>query len=222
MRLSTKASVLFCFWLMICFCAPGLAQVAKLYPVDEAAKNPSFFAFRSQLLKAIQQKDIAALYRAVSPAIKNDFGGNDGIAAFKKVWKPEQPNSRIWSELGTVLALGGTFDGDTFMAPYPYSSFPDKFDAFEHGVVIAEGVRARQKPDLGAPVMTTLSFDIVKVFEWTPLEKQGTREGWIGVTLADGKSGYVAAEYIRSPIDYRAVFNKENGRWLMTALVAGD
>jgi hypothetical protein len=38
----------------------------------------------------------------------------------------------------------------------------------------------------------------------------------------DGKTGYVTSRLVRSPIDYRAMFNKIGGRWQMTFFAAGD
>ncbi|HSE31218.1 MAG TPA: hypothetical protein VLA93_06545 [Pyrinomonadaceae bacterium] len=38
----------------------------------------------------------------------------------------------------------------------------------------------------------------------------------------DGQSGYMAEEFIRSPIDYRAGFAKQEGRWVMIFFIAGD
>ncbi len=40
--------------------------------------------------------------------------------------------------------------------------------------------------------------------------------------LADGTAGYISSRYVRSPIDYRAYFSKEGGRWQMMMLLAGD
>jgi hypothetical protein len=206
-------------------CRVGVAQVAKLLPVDEAAKDPSFFIFRAQLLKVIQQRDSASLYNNVSTRIQNTFGGDDGIAAFKRIWTPERSSTKIWIELLTVLALGGKFEDErTFMAPYTFSNFPDEFDAFEYGAIIGENVRVRQKPGTDNPTIKTLSFDILRVtdWNWTELKTRGEKRRWVTVSLADGRQGYVASEYIRSPVDYRAIFNKQNGKWLMTAFVAGD
>ena len=109
-----------------------------------------------------------------------------------------------------------------FMAPYTYSNFPDQFDAFEYGAIIGDGVNVRRGPGTGHPIIKTLSFDIIRVNDWTPTKTRGDKGGWISVALIDGQKGYVASEYIRSPVDYRAIFNKENGRWIMTAFVAGD
>ena len=47
-------------------------------------------------------------------------------------------------------------------------------------------------------------------------------EAWTAVRLADGTVGHTATRYVRSPIDYRAEFGKQEGRWMMRMLLAGD
>jgi len=42
------------------------------------------------------------------------------------------------------------------------------------------------------------------------------------VRLANGVTGFVAAPFLRSPIDRRAIFERAGGRWVMRAFVAGD
>jgi hypothetical protein len=42
------------------------------------------------------------------------------------------------------------------------------------------------------------------------------------VTLGNGRSGFVRREHVRSVIDYRATFEKVDGKWLMTTFLAGD
>jgi len=205
------------------YCQQAHSQVAKLYPVDEASRDPSFSIFRARLLEAIRQRDTVFILSVLSPAITNSFGGNGGIAEFKETWKLERPDSELWKTLTSVLALGGSFEGNgVFMAPYTYSKFPEKFDAFEYGVVIGGNVRVRQQPSQESLMISLLSYDIVRVIEWKPKEKSGNRQIWVAVALANGLQGYIADEYIRSPIDYRAIFEKKNGRWVMKALVAGD
>jgi Bacterial SH3 domain len=122
-----------------------------------------------------------------------------------------------------VLALGGSFQNEvTFTAPYTFSRFPDKLDAFEHGVIVGENVRVRQKPTVDSPVVTSLSFDIVAVTDWGERLSGDSKQGWVRVKLAGGQEGYISSGYVHSPIDYRAVFEKRQGRWLITSLVAGD
>ena len=202
---------------------PSTAKEAKLYPVDEAARVPSFFVFRARLFEAIRQRDSAFVISILSPNIKNSFGGNDGIAEFKKSWKPERPDSKFWKTMMDVLALGGSFEGDnSFTAPYTFSKFPDDFDAFEYGVVVGENLRVRKEPKLDSQVIGTLSFDVVKVSDWTPKQSGGSKQEWISVTQADNVKGYVAKEFIRSPVDYRAIFQKKDGNWQLAAFVSGD
>ena len=203
--------------------SPAFAKEAKLNPYDDAARDPSFFIFRARLLEAIQQRDAQFVVSILSPNIKNGFGGNDGISEFRQYWKLERPDSKFWKTMIRVLALGGSFNEETtFMAPYTYSKFPDEFDAFEHGVVIGENVKVRKEPKLDGQVIGTLSYDIVKVTEWKPINEAGKKQAWVTVLLTGNARGYIAEDYIRSPIDYRAIFEKKNGKWQLTAFVSGD
>ena len=45
---------------------------------------------------------------------------------------------------------------------------------------------------------------------------------WSHVRLGDGRTGYIWHAYVRSPVDYRTLFNLSDGRWRMTAFVSGD
>jgi hypothetical protein len=45
---------------------------------------------------------------------------------------------------------------------------------------------------------------------------------WAGVVLPDGRSGWLPSQDVLSPVGWRAIFARRDGRWLMTAFVAGD
>lgn len=199
-------------------------QARKLYPVDEAAKDPAFFTFRARLIQAVQRRDANYLVSILSPKITNDFGGGEGVADFKQRWKPERSQSEVWLELAKVLSLGGAFNKDgSFSAPYLHAKWPEEEDdIFQAGAIVGENVRMRAAPQISGSVVTNLSFDIVDVPDWQSAKARGEKREWIKVKLADGQTGYVAQEFIRSPIDFRAIFEKQNGRWIMTAFVAGD
>jgi hypothetical protein len=199
------------------------AQVAKLYPSDEAPRDPSLFLARARLLEAIAKRDTTALLAAVSANIKNGFGGNDGIDQFRKSWRLESPESPLWSALGTVLALGGGFlSENSFIAPYVFSQFPKSLDGFEYLAVVGRGVRAREDPDLQSREVTTLTFDVVARDRSRPEADDVSGRKWVPVRLRGGGRGYVAAEYLRSPIDYRAGLVRERGQWWLAFFVAGD
>jgi hypothetical protein len=42
------------------------------------------------------------------------------------------------------------------------------------------------------------------------------------VVLPDGRTGWLRAEDVHSPIGWRAIFAWRDGRWMMDAFVAGD
>jgi len=199
-------------WPTICIVSLMLFAERRLQPVDEAAKRPDFLAFRTELRQAVERHDVAGILRAIHPKIKNGFDGDDGVEAFKKKWNLNQADSELWKELGDVLALGGTFtERDTFTAPYTFSKWPDSVDSFDHVAVIASSVRIRSGPDLESASIGSASFSIL---ELDP-DSQAEPSLWTGV-LIDGKRGYIKSEFVRSPIDYRAMFQFSNGRWWMT------
>jgi len=192
-------------------------QVGKLLPSDEAARDPEFFVFRAQLQAAVARHDAEAVLAAVDPNIRTSFGTSGGIEEFRKKWNLSGADSRLWDELGTVLAFGGAFrEGGSFAAPYVFARWPERFDSFEHVSVLGTNVRVRAEKGLKGRILTALSFDVVR------LASPAIDSEWVHVKLRDGRTGYISSRYVRSPVDYRALFNKIDGRWRMTAFVAGD
>jgi hypothetical protein len=193
------------------------AAPRPLRPVDDAASRPDFFSFRARLQQAIANRDAAAVLGVVDRHIKNSFGDDNGIDAFREMWKPHQPDSELWNELGTVLSLGGGFSGaDTFVAPYVFSEWPDDVDAFEHVAVIGTDVRIRASAGTAGPVLGSVSYAILPV-----RRTDDTTEGWLPVTL-DGRTGHVSTVFTRYAIDYRAIFSHVSGEWRLVTFVAGD
>jgi hypothetical protein len=209
-------------WPAICILSLALSALPRtefrLQPVDESAQRPDFLAFRTELRQAVEHHDVSGVMRAVHPKIKNGFDGDDGVEAFKKKWNLNQPDSELWKELAAVLALGGTFtERDTFTAPYTFSRWPDDVDSFDHVAVIASNVRIRSGPDVESAAIASASFSILELDS----DSQPETSDWTRV-LIDGKRGYIKSEFVRSPIDYRAMFQFSNGRWWMTFFAAGD
>jgi hypothetical protein len=191
-------------------------QADKLPPVDESAQDPSFLAFKVRLLAALQRRDVTGLISALDPKVRVRFGAEEGIAAFRRHWKLDRPaQSRIWNELGTVLRLGATRDETDFVAPYVFTRFPPTLDAYVHVAVIRPGAELRRTAAAAAPKVGTLEFDIVQLVG-------GRRNGWVEVATADGRTGWLPEREIRSPMDYRAFFEKKNGQWKLTAFTTGD
>jgi len=211
-------------------------QEIKLYPVDEGAQDPSFTAFREKLIEAARKHDTDFILSILDPQILNSFGGDGGIKEFKEQWKLVEPDtSKLWKELVSILANGGSFinfDGKKeFCAPYVSSQWekvanqlPTGQDGVDYAAVAAEKVDLRLEPNLAAPVIGTLSYNIVKIDydASVPDERDSDYFAWIKVTSASGQQGYVPGKYVISPTGYRACFKKVGEKWNMTSLVAGD
>jgi hypothetical protein len=143
------------------------------------------------------------------------------------MWKPDSPDSQVWAELSIILSLGGTFSTSegkkVFWAPYTFSTFPNDLDATEYASIVGENVRVRSQPTTSASIVTSLSYDIVKV---GLLISDNNREddipGWVRIVVPDGRNGYVASRYVRSAIDYRLGFQKIRGKWLIVTFIGGD
>jgi hypothetical protein len=211
------------------------AQEVKLYPVDEAAKDASFKRFRDRLIAALIRRDRKYLLGVLHPRIMNGFGGNRGVKAFVEQWEPASPNSTIWTELLTILSLGGSFIEEngqkSFYAPYVSSRWdtiegklPRSLDGdFCCGAVLGIKVGMHSRPDASAPVLAVLSYDVVQVDYGASVDAAtGKEPPWVKIKTFKSQDGYIPKEQFRSPTDYRASFKKVRGRWLMEILVAGD
>jgi hypothetical protein len=203
--------------------ADALTERLKVW--DDGPQDPSFVKFRDGLKDILARKDAKALMKIVAPNIKNSFdNAEDGAAKFRKGWKPEDPKSAIWPALSLVVNMGGNFDSKTaFSAPYVSSAFPSDLDVFEHLVVTTEGAVMRSAPKADAPIVRKLDHDILTVVKTAskPQHEAGPND-WSEVKDANGVQGFVLDRDVRSPIDYRAYFEKKKGRWLMTSFLAGD
>ena len=213
------------------FPSRAIYEKGKVYPVDEASLDSSFFLFRARLLEIIAQKDIIRFLPLVDKNIKADFGGEDGKPGFIKIWglnSQEKINaSALWPTLDGILRKGGTFSKNRqfFTAPYTYSNFPESGDMFSQSIIAGAGVRMRAEPNLKGAMLKKLSHDIVEFKALTSLEETigGETHPWIHIATEDGMDGYVWGKFVVSPLGFRAGFEKQDsGDWKMVFLVAGD
>lgn len=187
-----------------------LAQGPTLPPVDESPRDPSLAAFLNNFRRAVKERDAQGVLVRLDPKIRTSFGGDGGMAAFRKSWRPEQRTSALWKELDAILKLGGTFRDGGFWMPTAYAKWPDAYDAFSYGVT-GPSVPIYSKPSLGATRVATLNYGIVEVGIG--------KEGWVPVVKP---KGFIQVGDLRRPIDYRMGISKHGGRWLVDALVTGD
>jgi hypothetical protein len=223
--------VLFLIFAVSMAAAAAVAQERYVKPVDEANQDASFLAFRTKLIAAAERKDFKYVQSIMDPKIHLSYGGHVGLAGFKSLWKKE---ADFWAEFLPVIKNGGRFVGEgrnkmnVFAAPYLFLDMPEDLDHFEYFAVFGDSVNLRERPDTSAPVITQLSYNIVKIDHESAVKRKtgpgedDFRYDWYQITTLGGKTGWMKAEYVRSPIDYRAGFEKKRGRWVMTYFIAGD
>lgn len=217
-------------FLVLASCASfAVGQEKFVRPVDEAKKDASFLAFRTKLIAAVERRDAKFILSIIDPQIKIGFGGDDGIAAFKRQWKLANKKSDFWQEFLAVIKNGGTFDsgGKSFTAPYTFTSWPDDVDGFEYLAIFGNGVNLRDKPSKDGRVIGSLSYNVVSVEFEASVKSSVSREEdtkfeWYKVKTLGGLSGFVKSEFVRSHIDYRASFEKQRGAWKLVFFLAGD
>ncbi len=214
--------------LLFALAVSGFGQERYVRPVDEAKQDASFYAFRTRLIAAAEKHDAKFINSVLDPKIQLSFGGHAGLKDFKEMWAIEKPNSKFWDEFLPVIKNGGSFfkEGKTkiFYAPYTFNSFPSDLDGFEHFAIFGNNVNLRERPDAGSNIVDRLSYNVVKIENEATVMKPGNSDeaDWYKVATLGGKTGYVKAEYVRSPIDYRAGFEKKRGQWKMVTFIAGD
>jgi len=199
------------------------ARLERLKFWDDGPQDASFVKFRNELKATIARKDAAALFAVLASDIKIDFGGFGGGPEFQKMWKPYDKNSPVWAALSLVVEQGGNFDSPVrFSAPYVYSAFPSDIDGLDHLVVTNEAAVLRAQPKPDAPIIRKLDRDILTWISGAKAQHEAGPDDWTQVKDAKGNDGFVLARDVRSPIDYRAFFEKRKGKWQMTMFLAGD
>ena len=195
----------------------GPALAAKAFPVDEASKDPALKAVRDRLLAAVRKRNVNATLALMSTDVKLSLGDDAGHARFR-IMVGRSPD--LWKALEWALRHGGRFGGNGawFAAPYTAEAKLGKIEPFDALIVIARGVPLRQRPNAKSRIVARLSYDVVEM-----LEEPGKRGAvWRKVEAPDGRIGWVHKRFTRSPVEYRVVFRKIGGEWLVVSFLAGD
>lgn len=201
----------------------GFAQAMKMEPVDQAAQDPSFVAYRNELLQAVRARDSEAVINLAAMDVMLSFGGDTGRESLRRNLKGFEnwQGEAYWAELQRVLELGGVFlDDGAFCSPYLACIDPPgcpDCDPFEIVFVTGVDVAARDAPDPEARIVARLSYDVLR----TDADAYAG-EDWYPVHLPTGRRAFLSHMDARMAIDYRARFEKIDGHWRMTVFIAGD
>ncbi|MEL6617205.1 MAG: SH3 domain-containing protein [Bacteroidota bacterium] len=214
--------------LLLCLAAtaaPASAQLSYLPPVDEGAQDASFVAFRSRLLAAAAARDTAAVLNAFSPEATISFGATaTGPAGVREVWFDNQHggDEDLWTALVRTVSMGSIVESGVVTTPYVFLGIPQGLEPFEHVVIVGEQVRIRNAPSLSSGVLTSVTHSVIPTAyqDASPTEADGYV--WIPVRLENGERGWVAEDFVWSPVGLRAGFEKQGSTWKILYFVAGD
>ena len=217
----------------------------KLFPVDEAVQDTTFFLFRNHLLKVVRARDMGSLLETVDDDIIVAHDGPQGVETFKAICNLQDTESKYWKEIEIILMNGGIFkesrDGcKYFMASYVHGKWhdtivkmihsskykwPDDVDLrMEIGVIVGEKVELRESPQNDSNVIRVLEYDVVGAPDNVRINNEPPPKkypGWIRVVTHDGCYGFIPTEYYRDWYSYLMVFGRINGQWKIVRFVKG-
>jgi len=200
-----------------------IAQLGKLAPVSDAAREPGFPSYLAKLKSAVESRNARALQKLVDPdVIVGGFADKDekGWARFASRWEVDSNQARVWDVLADLIELGFFRETtSTLVSPYLVWKFPRELEPADHLVVLRDALPLRATPDRNGKVLAMLAFDIVKRVEAAKVHEAFD---WILVETSEGTQGYVQASNLRSPLMPRAQFGKRDGRWLLVVLDRGQ
>jgi len=135
--------------------------------------------------------------------------------------------------LTRILAEGGTFNESRteFCGPYIVSQWDKVIQALPKGTdtlsyVAAKGkdVPVRRDPHITAPVIATLSYDVVEYINNSQILDRSNpgASSWIRVRTANGQEGWILDNAVGGPMDIGACFTKKKDKWVMTMLAGHE
>jgi hypothetical protein len=207
---------------------PGMLEGLELghfAPRDECGNLDGAGPFLTMLKAAIEARDTDVLVALAANDVKLGFGGVDGADNLRASLSSN--GAVLWEELDELATLGCAANGQGGLT-LPWSFTRDTGgDAFETMIVTGSEVFLHEEPDGTSARISAFNWDAVEV-----IEDQRAAQGdiqWTHVRLLpqpgddrEAVQGYVRSDMLRSVIDYRLIASSRNGRWRITALLAGD
>lgn len=195
------------------------APAKKYYAKDECLHLDGYFEFRQQFEDIVKKRNVAGLQSLIAPNIEWNFGGEPATkVTFAENWKfSKGAAAPIWAELDKILPLGCGVNGEGIAFPHIFT-VDLSLDKGLKGdtLVIHQDVNLRATPSSTALSKAKISWEMVEV------NQDKVEDGWSPVTTADGKTGFIKSSYLRNILDYRAGFQKRDGKWVMNFFTAGD
>lgn len=184
-------------------------------PRDECSAVEGAAEFRQRLAEAVRLRDADTLVALAADDVMLDFGGGAGSAELRK--RLYDPQYKLWEELDALLQLGcAANDEGGITLPWVWAQDLGIDDPFSTLLVTGEDVPIKTAPNARADQLDTVSWDLVEAVSFDPARP------FQEIKVADGGSGFIATDKLRSVIDYRLIASSRNGKWSITSFIAGD
>ena len=187
----------------------------RFAPRDECGTLEGAPDFLNRLAEAVRLRDSNAVAALAADDIHLDFGGGAGAAEFKK--RLNGPGGELWKALDTLLTLGcAANDQGGLTIPWVFDQDIGDADPYLSMLVMGENEPVHETASRSSKEIGSVSWDLVESADYQPDRPMQQ------VKLADGKTGYIATDKLRSIIDYRLLASSRNGKWSITSFIAGD
>ncbi|MEO1968335.1 MAG: hypothetical protein ABGW87_06440 [Sphingomonadaceae bacterium] len=196
---------------------PSPKPLGRFSPRNDCISLPGAKPFFLAFEKAVQKRDADALLSLTDPNVKLDFGGSKGIGAFRERLADKQ--GQLWDELDalTILGCAHAKNGDMVM-PWYAAQPMDDIDTANAMIVVGADVPLLQAPNANAPKVATETWDAVTLTDGYHPDAE-----YLKVKTPSGKEGYMEADMLRSPLDYRLRVSPAAGnQWHIVSFVKGD
>ncbi|MEO7655371.1 MAG: hypothetical protein ABIS23_06790, partial [Sphingomicrobium sp.] len=180
--------------LLLAAAAPAVTP-QRLPPIELCRGDADFDRFRAALVKAVSDKDSAALQLLVANDIRSSFGGDGGWSEFAASWglDTDPAASKLWPQLQSLFKLGcAPTQAGGRVLPSLFQDSGEDADPFEL-VVARPGAGLYAKADGDRPIAT---------LDWhSARQVDPVGEGdWVKVKLFDGREGWLKASDTLSPL----------------------
>lgn len=195
------------------------ASAEHLYPRDECATIEGADAFRMGMVTAVANRNLELLRPHISDDILLDFGGGSGWEELATRLEERE----LWLALDEVLSLGCAANDTSesgeegFSMPWVWNQDTGAEDPFNSLLAKGWKVPMRTEGRADAPLVRHLNWEMVELAQ----DWQGDEE-YLRVRTRKGEEGYVAMRELRHELDYRMIVERREGRWQVTAFIAGD
>lgn len=184
-------------------------------PRDTCGAIEGAGAFRQRLAAAVEARDAGALVALAADDIRLDFGGGEGTAELRR--RLAEGGRELWDELDALMALGcSANEQGGITIPWYFDQDLGEADPYAAMLVIGEDVPVLTAPRPTAERVDVISWDLVEAASFSP------GSPFQEIKMAGGGTGFVATDRLRSLVDYRLIASSRNGRWRITAFIAGD